>query len=48
VADRGEGDEGVVVLISQGDKMGVAWLLGTDVSFNTPESISLLPISSII
>jgi hypothetical protein len=26
----------VVVFISQGDKMGVAWLLGTDVSFNTP------------
>jgi hypothetical protein len=38
----------VLVLISQGEKMGVAWLLGTDVKFNTPESISLPPVSSII
>jgi hypothetical protein len=44
VVDRGRSEgERVVVFISQGDKVGVAWLLGTDVNFNTPESISLPP-----
>jgi hypothetical protein len=47
VVDTGRSEgERVVVFISQGDKVGVAWLLGTDVNFNTPESISLPPPSS--